>query len=163
MHEVSVPLAHVPDHTWGGLSEEAWATNLALYEDHPEWFLAQQCEGECWCRMPDERAHSSAGHGRGPTPCPFEDGAFNVAEIRALVAMRQAQAAGWPLPPSDPIALVETVGALAHPLDWRTCLPATLHRLDELPDLLSRGWSFHTFPAVDPFAPVVRKWAAMPL
>ena len=158
LHDVDVPLAHVPDHAWRGLSDEGWAANLALYEDHPEWFLAQQCEGECWCRMPDQRAHSWAGHGRGPKPCRFENRPFRVDLIRAFVAFRQAKAAGWPLPSADPVTLIETVDALAHPTDWCSCLPALIGRLDELPDLLSRGWSFETFPTADPAVSVMKRW-----
>ena len=44
MHEVDVPLAHVPDHTWLGMSEEEWAVNLGMYATQPERFLQLQCE-----------------------------------------------------------------------------------------------------------------------
>jgi hypothetical protein len=55
---VRVPLAHVPDHTWLGMSEEQWAVNLDMYATQPERFLQLQCEGECWCKPPDARARA---------------------------------------------------------------------------------------------------------
>src|ERR1700716_828168 len=76
LHEVDIPLAHVPDHTWLGMSEEEWAVNLEMYATQPERCLQLQCEGECWCNPPDDRDHSWAGHGRGPTACRFETRPF---------------------------------------------------------------------------------------
>src|SRR5207237_2709322 len=43
LHEVDVPLAHMPDHTWLGMSEEEWAVNLEMYATQPERFLQLQC------------------------------------------------------------------------------------------------------------------------
>jgi hypothetical protein len=155
---VTVPVAHVPDHTWQGLSDEAWATNLALYATRPHRFLSLQCEGECWCNPPDARANSWEGHGRGPTPCPFEARPFDEHANRALVATRQAQAAGWSLPSIDATAMLDITAALSHPPGWCECLPAGLSRIDLLPEYLARGWSFDTFPATEPAVPMVRGW-----
>ncbi len=43
LHDVDVPLEHVPDHTWLGMSEEDWAVNLEIYTTQPERFLKFQC------------------------------------------------------------------------------------------------------------------------
>jgi hypothetical protein len=139
LHEVDVPLAHVPDHTWLGMSEEEWAVNLEMYATQPERFLQLQCEGECWCNLPDARAHSWAGHGRGPTACPFETRPFDEGFARGLVVARQAQALGQVLPINEPRLMLEVVAALAHQPGWCTCLPSMLTRLDEVPGYLSRG------------------------
>ncbi len=158
LHEVDVPLTHVPDHTWLGMSEEEWAVNLEMYATQPERFLQLQCEGECWCNLPDARAHSWAGHGRGPTACPFETRPFDEGFARGLVVARQAQALGQVLPINEPRLMLEVVAALAHQPGWCTCLPSMLTRLDEVPGYLSRGWSFETFPAREPAIRTVREW-----
>ncbi len=158
LHEVDVPLAHVPDHTWLGMSEEEWAVNLEMYATQPERFLQLQCEGECWCNLPDARAHSWAGHGRGPTACRFETRPFDEGLARALAVARQSRAAGANLPINDPMLMLEVVAALAHHPGWCTCLPSMLTRLDEVPEYLARGWSFDTFPGADPAIGTVRTW-----
>ena len=155
---MDVPLAHMPDHTWLGMSEEEWAVNLEMYATQPERFLQLQCEGECWCNPPDARAHSWAGHGRGPTACRFETRPFDEGLGRALAVARQSQSAGANLPINDPMLMLEVVAALAHYPGWCTCLPSMLTRLDEVPEYLSRGWSFDTFPGADPAIEPVRTW-----
>src|SRR4030081_2187016 len=109
LHEVDVPLAHVPDHTWLGMSAEEGAVNLEMYATQPGRFLQLQCEGECWCKLPDARAHSWAGHGRGPTACRFETRPFDEGLARALAVARQSQAAGAHLPINDPMLMLEVV------------------------------------------------------
>jgi hypothetical protein len=158
LHDVDVPLTHVPDHTWMGMSDEQWAVNLEMYATQPERFLKLQCEGECWCNPPDARANSWAGHERGPTPCRFETRPFDERLARALVVARQAQAVGRALPISEPMLMLEVVAALAHQPGWCTCLPSMCIRLDELPTHLSRGWSFESFPSADPALESVRAW-----
>ncbi|GAC1314249.1 MAG: hypothetical protein NVSMB2_03400 [Chloroflexota bacterium] len=158
LHEVDVPLAHVPDHTWLGMSEGEWTVNLEMYATHPERFLQLQCEGECWCNPPDARSNSWAGHGRGPTACRFETRPFDERLARAVVVARQSQAAGANLAIDDPMLMLEVVAALAHHPGWCACLPSMLTRLDEVPEYLSRGWTFETFPGREPAIATVRTW-----
>ena len=82
LHDVDVPLAHVPDHTWLGLSEADWAVNLRLYATQPEQLLKLQCEGECWCNPPEARAHNYAGHRRGPIAGPLDRISKNCEHVR---------------------------------------------------------------------------------
>ena len=158
LHDVDVPLTHVPDHTWVGMSEEDWAVNLEMYATQPERFLKFQCEGECWCNPPDAHAHSWAGHGGGPSACPFESRPFDEGFARGLVVARQAQALGQVLPINEPTLLLEVVAALAHQPGSCACLPSMLTRLDEVPEYLSRGWSFETFPSSEPAITTVGEW-----
>jgi len=54
--------------------------------------------------------------------------------------------------------MLEVVAALAHHPGWCTCLPSMLTRLDEVPEYLSRGWSFETFPSSEPAITTVGEW-----
>jgi len=60
----------------------------------PGRLLQLQCEGECWCKPAHAVADGWDGHGRGPTPCPFEDRSYDEASTRLLVTSRQARALG---------------------------------------------------------------------
>ena len=158
LHEVAVPLGHVPEHTWLSLSDDEWAVNLSMYATQPERFLQIQCEGECWCNPPDAQANSWAGHGRGPAACPFEARPFDEEFARAFVTARQSQAAGQPLPPLAPRLMLDVVAALAHQPGWCECLPSMLTRLDQAADYIARKWSLDTFPGVESGVVVARDW-----